>query len=64
MYADVLINMAGAVGLEPTVHGTKNRCLTNLATPQLVGQYLPKASGGCKAYFAKILFISFQIAMR
>ena len=27
--------MAGVVGLEPTVHGTKNRCLTCLATPQL-----------------------------
>ena len=26
--------MAGVVGLEPTVHGTKNRCLTCLATPQ------------------------------
>ena len=26
--------MAGEVGLEPTVHGIKIRCLTNLAIPQ------------------------------
>ncbi len=26
--------LAGVAGLEPAVHGTKNRCLTNLATPQ------------------------------
>ena len=26
--------MAGVVGLEPTRRDTKNRCLTNLATPQ------------------------------
>ena len=31
--ADLLRPEVGVVGLEPTVHGTKNRCLTSLATP-------------------------------
>ena len=26
--------MAGAVGFEPTVHGTKNRCLTTWLRPK------------------------------
>ena len=26
-------NLAGAVGFEPTVHGTKNRCLTTWPRP-------------------------------
>lgn len=35
--ASIFHRMAGAGGLEPPHGGTKNRCLTNLATPQ----YLP-----------------------
>lgn len=34
-YLLILQKMAGVVGLEPTVHATKKRCLTSLATPQL-----------------------------
>src|SRR5690606_37172740 len=29
--------LAGAVGFEPTVHGTKNRCLTTWPRPNCVG---------------------------
>ena len=31
-----MARMAGAAGLEPTHDGVKVRCLTNLATPQLL----------------------------
>ena len=32
--------MAGAAGLEPTHDGVKVRCLTDLATPLLIGEHL------------------------
>lgn len=39
--ASTPLNMDGAAGLEPAIHGTKTRCLTSLATLQNDG-----ATGG------------------
>ncbi len=36
--------MAGVVGFEPTIHGTKNRCLTTWLHP--IGEALSKVSCG------------------
>ena len=38
----IFCELAGAVGFEPTVHGTKNRCLTTWPRPNCGGVY-PRA---------------------
>lgn len=42
-------NLAGVVGFEPTVHGTKNRCLTTWLHPSRCGGCLTLPGGGRKS---------------
>lgn len=52
--------LAGEVGLEPTVHGIKIRCLTNLAIPQGAPKAATKGAGLDSAWILKWVFRSHQ----
>ena len=47
--------MAGAVGFEPTVHGTKNRCLTTWPRPNRAGVFIHGGRGVQEGLWQKLV---------
>ena len=54
--------MAGVVGFEPTVHGTKNRCLTTWLHPN-GGALITPGGFGVQAPFAGKMHLFFSAAL-